>query len=154
VAIPPATASKESRCKGLNIVPGAPTDQSAYRSEVAGLLGNATMVREICAFHDIIAGTVYLGCDGLSALLNCTDIDYVVLRLLTLTYQGNASRVPSKRDTASRPRASTTIPMPSLIARQLSISGWMKTLKCIGPKLLTSLATVNLQLPGNPWQFG
>jgi hypothetical protein len=35
------------------------------------------MVREICA-HDITAGTVYLGCDGLSALLNCTDIDYVV----------------------------------------------------------------------------
>jgi hypothetical protein len=35
------------------------------------------MVREICALHDITAGTVYL-CDGLSALLNCTDIDYVV----------------------------------------------------------------------------
>jgi hypothetical protein len=46
------------------------------------------MVCEICAFHDITAGTIYLGCDGLSALLNCTDglsallnctdIDYVV----------------------------------------------------------------------------
>jgi hypothetical protein len=35
------------------------------------------MVRELCVFHDITAGTVYLGCDGLSALLNCTDIDYV-----------------------------------------------------------------------------
>jgi hypothetical protein len=34
------------------------------------------MIREICVFHDIAAGTVYLGCDGLSALLNCTDIDY------------------------------------------------------------------------------
>jgi hypothetical protein len=62
----------------VNIVPGASTDQSAYRSEVAGLFGIATMVREICALHDITAGTVYLGCDGLSALLNCTDIDYVV----------------------------------------------------------------------------
>jgi hypothetical protein len=45
------------------------------------------MVRKLCVFHDITAGTVYLGCDGLSALLNCTglsallnctDIDYVV----------------------------------------------------------------------------
>jgi hypothetical protein len=54
-----------------NIVPGAPTDQSAYRSEVAGLFGIATMTREICAFHDLTAGTVYLGCDGLSVLLNC-----------------------------------------------------------------------------------
>jgi hypothetical protein len=76
--IPPEAASKNNRCKGVNIVPGAPSDQSAYRSEVAGLLGIATMVRELCGFHDITAGTVYLGCDGLSALLNCTDIDYVV----------------------------------------------------------------------------
>jgi hypothetical protein len=72
--IPPAAASKENRCNGVNIVPGAPTDQSAYRSEVAGLFTIATMIREICAFHDITAGTVYLGCDGLSALL---DIDYI-----------------------------------------------------------------------------
>jgi hypothetical protein len=36
------------------------------------------MVRELCVLRDITAETVYLGCDGLSALLNCTDIDYVV----------------------------------------------------------------------------
>jgi hypothetical protein len=77
VDIPPADVSKENRCKGVNIVPGAPTDQSAYCSEVAGLFGAATMVREICEFHDINAGTVYLGCDGVSTLLNCTYIDYV-----------------------------------------------------------------------------
>jgi hypothetical protein len=76
--IPPEAASKNNRCKGVNIVPGAPSDQSAYHSEVAGLFGIATMVRELCGFHGITAGTVYLGCDGLSALLNCTDIDYVV----------------------------------------------------------------------------
>jgi hypothetical protein len=67
--IPPEAASENNRCKGLNIVPGVPSDQSAYV---------ATMVRELCGLHDITAGTVYLGCDGLSALLNCTDIDYVV----------------------------------------------------------------------------
>jgi hypothetical protein len=42
--IPPEAASKNSRRKGVNIVPGAPSDQSAYRSEVAGLFGIATMV--------------------------------------------------------------------------------------------------------------
>jgi hypothetical protein len=75
--IPPAAASKDNRCKGVNIVPGATTYKSLYRSEVAGVLGIATMIRETCAFHDITAGTVYLGCDGLSALINFTDIDYV-----------------------------------------------------------------------------
>ena len=62
----------------MNIVPDAHTDQSAYRSEVARIFGIATIVREIYAFHDITTGTVYIGSDGLSALLNCTDIDYVV----------------------------------------------------------------------------
>jgi hypothetical protein len=76
--IPPEAAFQNNRRKGVNIVSGAPSDQSAYRSEVAGLFGIDTMVRELCGFHDITAGTVYLGCDGLSALLNCTDIDYVV----------------------------------------------------------------------------
>jgi hypothetical protein len=71
-------ASKNNRCKGVNIVPGAPSDQSTYRNEVAGLFGIVTMVRELYGFHDITAGTVCLGCDGLSALLNCTDIDYVL----------------------------------------------------------------------------
>jgi hypothetical protein len=36
------------------------------------------MVRELCVFHDITAETVYLGCYGISALLNCAYIDYVV----------------------------------------------------------------------------
>jgi hypothetical protein len=67
---------------GDNIMPGAPSDQSAYqsayRSEVSGLLGIATMIRDICAYHNITAGTIYIGCDGLSALTQCTDADYVV----------------------------------------------------------------------------
>jgi len=70
--------SSGNRCTGVNITPGAPSDQSAYRNEVSGLSGIATMVREICAFYHIIAGTVQIGCDGLSALIQCTDADYVV----------------------------------------------------------------------------
>jgi hypothetical protein len=88
VDIPPAAEAEGKSVQGSNIVPvsRAPTDQSAYRSEVAGLFGIATIVREICALHDITAGTVYLGCDARSALLNCTDcIDYVFLIVHTWT---------------------------------------------------------------------
>jgi hypothetical protein len=35
--IPAAAACKNNRCMGVNIVPGAPSDQSAYRSELVGL---------------------------------------------------------------------------------------------------------------------
>jgi hypothetical protein len=142
--IPPEAASKNNRCKGVNIVPDAPSDQSAYRSEVAGLFGIATMVRELCGFHDITAGTVYLGCDGLFALLNCTDIDYVIRAML--------QQWPVKWIPHHVLRHQDDDPTLSLTAGRLSI--WTKTLKCIGPKLLISLATVNLQSQENPGHFG
>jgi hypothetical protein len=137
----------------VNIVPGASTDQSAYRSEVAGLFGIATMVREICALHDITAGTVYLGCDGLSALLNCTDIDYVVkptaphFDLITAT-RAMLQQCPVKWIPHHVLGHQDDDPMHSLTDGRLSILRWTKTLKCIGPKLLTSLATVNSRFPG------
>jgi hypothetical protein len=58
--------SSDNRSTGDNITPGAPSDQSSYRSEVSGLLGIGTMVPEICAYHNITEGTIYIGCDGLS----------------------------------------------------------------------------------------
>jgi hypothetical protein len=70
--------SSVNRCTGVNITQAEPSDQSAYRSEVSGLFGIVTMIREICAFYNIIAGTVHIGCDGLSALNQCTDPDHVV----------------------------------------------------------------------------
>jgi hypothetical protein len=64
-----AAESRVDRYMGVNIVPGVPMDQSAYRSEVAGIPGIAIAT----------TGTVYLGCDGHSTLdKNCTDVDYVV----------------------------------------------------------------------------
>jgi hypothetical protein len=54
---PPSVASKIGASEHCT---RAPLLTSAYRSEVAGLFGIATMVREICALHDITAGTVYL----------------------------------------------------------------------------------------------
>jgi hypothetical protein len=137
----------------VNIVPGASTDQSAYRSEVAGLFGIATMVREICALHDITAGTVYLGCDGLSALLNCTDIDYVVkptaphFDLITAT-RAMLQQCPVKWIPHHVLGHQDDDLMHSLTDGRLSILRWTKTLKCIGPKPLTSLATVNSRFPG------
>jgi hypothetical protein len=56
--------------------------RSPYRSEVAGLYGIATIIREICAFHQITAGTVYIGCGGIYALVNCTDPEYLRPQLL------------------------------------------------------------------------
>jgi hypothetical protein len=73
------------------------------------------MIREICALHDI-GGTVWV--DGLSALLNCTDIDYVVkptaphFDLITATRAiSNSAQLNGYRITSSGIK--TTTPMPS-----------------------------------------
>jgi hypothetical protein len=58
--------SNTNRSTGVNLTPGALSDQSAYRSEVSGLFGIAFMIRELCKFHHILAGgTVQINCDGL-----------------------------------------------------------------------------------------
>jgi hypothetical protein len=70
--------SKFNRCTGVNIVLSASTDRSVYGSEVAGIFGIATMIGEIRTFHHITAGTVFIGRDSLSTLVDCTDVDYVI----------------------------------------------------------------------------
>ena len=60
------TATGKIKCSC--VVPGIGAVQSAYRSELAGLYGMITMINAICAFHDIISGTIELGCDGIQAL--------------------------------------------------------------------------------------
>jgi hypothetical protein len=62
---------------GVCVVPGNSTDQSAYRSELAGLYAIITMIEAVCIFHKIEKGVVTIGCDGLSALrqgLQASDI--------------------------------------------------------------------------------
>jgi hypothetical protein len=55
--------------KGWNMVPGSNDDQSAYCSELMGLLVLLVMIGEIlCKHHDITEGSITIGCDGLSAL--------------------------------------------------------------------------------------
>jgi hypothetical protein len=76
IDIPPAAAPRKNWRKGVNIAPGASTDQSAYRSEVVGLFALLPWFASLCAFHDITAGYLTLGATVVSALLNCTDTDY------------------------------------------------------------------------------
>ena len=52
----------------VNVVPGNPEDQGAFRSELAGLFGQVILVNTICAVHQITQGTIECGCDGKAAL--------------------------------------------------------------------------------------
>jgi hypothetical protein len=63
------TASKEV------VVPGYASDQSAYRSELAGLFGMAVILNVICKVHRIDKGNIELACDNESALLQVEHLD-------------------------------------------------------------------------------
>ena len=53
---------------GSCIVPGHAKDQSAYRSELAGLYAIIIMIESVCEVFEIKKGVVEIGCDGISAL--------------------------------------------------------------------------------------
>ena len=57
------------------VVPGGAESHSAYRSELAGLYGMATMVWTLCNFYKIDEGEVELACDGLQALRHVARFD-------------------------------------------------------------------------------
>jgi hypothetical protein len=59
---------------GLNVVPGHPDDQGAYRSELAGLFGIVLVVTQLCLWAGIESGGNKIGCDGLSALNKAFDM--------------------------------------------------------------------------------
>jgi hypothetical protein len=56
------------RALGAVVVPGSAKDQSAYRSELAGLYSILVFVKQLCEFYQISSGSIELGCDGQSAL--------------------------------------------------------------------------------------
>jgi hypothetical protein len=58
---------------GLNLVPGHPDDQGAYRSELAGLYAIILVVNCLCPWADITSGGIEVGCNGLSALNKAFD---------------------------------------------------------------------------------
>jgi hypothetical protein len=51
-----------------NWVPGLPTDQLAYRSELAGIVGILSAVAVIIQQYKITAGSITIALDGESAL--------------------------------------------------------------------------------------
>ena len=53
---------------GVNVVPGVATDQSAFRSELAGLYGIIMAITTICTSRNILHGCVTVACDGEAAL--------------------------------------------------------------------------------------
>lgn len=52
----------------VNIIPGAPNIQSAYKSELGGLYGIIVAVEALCEHYDIDSGSITIACDGESAL--------------------------------------------------------------------------------------
>jgi hypothetical protein len=59
------------------VVPGHSLDQSAFRSELAGLYGLVTAVDSICKFFQLCSGSVEIACDGKEALHRCFSPSFV-----------------------------------------------------------------------------
>ena len=73
-----------------NRIPGAPEDQSSYRSELCGILANIVVMNTIAKVHGIDEGTVMLGCDNESALwmafgqtqVNTGDASFDIIKVI------------------------------------------------------------------------
>jgi hypothetical protein len=60
---------------GQLLVPGQSSNQSAFRSELAGLYLMLTIVHLLVEYYDVQSGTVELTCDGIQALEYVFDMD-------------------------------------------------------------------------------
>ena len=70
--------NSHGRIVTTNVVPGESEDQSAYRSELAGLYGIISTVEQICLEHSITQGSITIGCDGAEALRRAAAISQPV----------------------------------------------------------------------------
>jgi hypothetical protein len=52
----------------VNVVPGNLDNQGSYRSELAGIFGQITLVNALCNVHGITQGSIECGRDGVGAL--------------------------------------------------------------------------------------
>eukprot|EP00957_Ditylum_brightwellii_P210769 15365367-Ditylum_brightwellii.AAC.1 len=59
--------------EGSNRTPGHPDDQSAYHSELGGVVGALTLLQTLCSYHNITSGKVELGLDCESAIHKLED---------------------------------------------------------------------------------
>lgn len=65
---------------GGNIVPGSALSQSAYRGELAGILGVIVLVNQIVAKYNIVKGKVTIGCDCQGAISAVSNIFWISTR--------------------------------------------------------------------------
>jgi hypothetical protein len=65
------------RISGLCIVPGTADDQSAPRSEHAGLYALVYVIHQLCSHYQLTSGHVQLCCDGRGPLLRCGQRDWL-----------------------------------------------------------------------------
>jgi hypothetical protein len=57
-------SSRQVRLVGVNVIPGSPNSQSAYRSELGGIAGLLESLHCLCQLHEITSGKVEIGLDG------------------------------------------------------------------------------------------
>ena len=69
--------SGTQRMMGYVMVPGFASDQSAYRSEIAGIYGSVLVVEMIKEVWGITQGGILIGCDGKDALKQAVDTNEV-----------------------------------------------------------------------------
>ena len=61
------------RILSVNYVPGNREEQSAYRSELAGISGSLSIISAVCSVHDIQTGAITIGLDGEQALISASE---------------------------------------------------------------------------------
>jgi hypothetical protein len=59
---------EDQQWTGQLLVPGQPSDKSAFRSELAGLYAMITLVNSLVDYYEVRNGTVELARDGIQAL--------------------------------------------------------------------------------------
>ena len=65
--------SRSLSAYGTNIVPGNPEEQSAYRSELAGIEGSLAVIAAVCKKYTIENGSITIALDGQQALLQSSS---------------------------------------------------------------------------------
>jgi len=66
------------RAQGCVLSPGGAKIQSAYRSELSGILAIMIVAQLLCDYYHIWEGSIELGCDGLAALNKTFTMVYLI----------------------------------------------------------------------------
>jgi hypothetical protein len=66
-------ATNPNRIISFNSVPGKREEQSAYRSELAGVSGSLSLIAAVCTVHDIHTGSITIGLDGEQAMISAWE---------------------------------------------------------------------------------